>query len=237
MKTGRKRWRPPPPVVVLTTAIILIAGMMLLGWLNARRYRVNALVEIADPAVSTDVMISPASLNIPGLPDGEVARMAVRVREATGLLMGLTVLALSEQMHNRDPANAEALLSLMTKRNLFPHGISHDLSKAVLESDRATIYIRFRSLPLGIEVLSIGRKMLDGPAVIARLVTGGQDDSAAVLLVAKKIEGVEIPNAFASLTEIAGLNWSIEPLRERAITSQESDELNNWARKYAAGNR
>jgi hypothetical protein len=237
MKIGKLRFRPSPPVVVLTTAVVLGVGILFLGWINARRYRVNAVVEISDLPLSKEVASTTIALNAAGMPDGEVARLAVRVREATGLLMGLSVLALNEQIYNRGPAKAEGLVSLMSQRNLLPEGITPAYADAKLESERSTIYVRYRPNPLGVEVISIGREKLDGPGLIARLVAGDQDESAAVLLVAKKNDGVEIPKAFASLTEIAALNWSVEPLRERAVTPQELEELNNWAKKYAAGNR
>ena len=176
MKVGRRRFRPSPPVVVLTTAIVLIVGMLFLGWLNARRYRVNAVVEISEPSISKEVSSTTIALNAAGMPDGEVARLAVRVREATGLLMGLSVLALNQQIHNRGPAKAEELVSLMSQRNLLPEGIAHVSSEARLESECAAIYVRYRPVPLAIEVISIGREKLDGPDLIARLVAGGQDE-------------------------------------------------------------
>jgi hypothetical protein len=234
MKTEKKRWHPSPSLVVLTTAVMVIAVTILLGWLNARRYRVNARVEIADPAVTLEVPTRSASLNTTGLPDSEVARMAMRVREATGLLMGLSVLAVSEQMSNRTPLSVNSLVSLMSQRRLLPPGINHSSAKGVLESDRSMISLRYRPQPIGLEVVSVGRESLDGPPVIVRLITGGDDNSSSALLVAKKIEGVALPRLFAPLNEIAALGWSIEPLRERSFAQQEIDQLNNWARQYAA---
>jgi hypothetical protein len=226
MKSEKKRWRPSPALVTLTTALVVIAVTMLLGWFNARRYRVNARVEIAEPVTSPENSASPASTIASTLPDGEVARTAERIREATGLLMGLTVLAVTEQMSDRIPTKVEALLNLMAERDLLSPGVNQTLIKGALTSDRATIYVRYRSVPFGVEVVSVGREKIDGPAVIARLVTGGADDSGAALFVAKKIEGVTAPRPFASLTEIAALNWSVESLRERSFNPQEIDQLN-----------
>src|SRR5262249_44775058 len=112
MKTDIKRWRPSPPFVVVTTAIVVIASIILLGWLNARNYRVKARVEIADPAIDVSAAASSVPSNVSGLPDGEVARTAARVREATGLLMGLAMLAVNEQMNNQRLLNVESLITL-----------------------------------------------------------------------------------------------------------------------------
>lgn len=233
MKTEKRRWRPSPAIVVLTTAIVVIAGLLGVGWLNARRYRVNARVEIADPGAATDV--STTSTPTTSLPDGEVAQTAARIREASGLLMGLAVLALSGQMNNRPPTRVEALIESMARRDFLPPGVSQTSAKGALVSDRATIYVRYRPLPFGVEVVSIGRKKLDGPAVIVRLVTGNDDDSGAALFVAKRVESIPMPRPFTPMAEIAALGWSVEPLRERSFDPQEMNQLSEWAKRYAMG--
>jgi len=219
----------------VTTAIVVVAGLLCVGWLNARRYRVNVRVEIAEPGVATTVSTTSISTATTSLPDGEVARTATRIREASGLLMGLTVLALSEQMNNRPPARVEALIELMARRDLLPPGVSRTSAKGALVSDRATIYVRYRPLPFGVEVISIGREKTDGPAVIVRLVTGDNDDSGAALFVAKRVDGVPTPRPFAPMNEIAPSGWSVEPWRERPFDPQEMNQLGEWAKRYATG--
>jgi hypothetical protein len=237
MKSEKKHWRPSPMVVVLTTAAIVIVVTMALGWLNARRYRTNARVEIGEPAGIIEVSAPYKSANAEILADGEVARMAVRVREAAGLLMGLAMLAVSEQMNDRNPVNVDALVGLMAARNLIPPGIGRSLAKGALASDRAVIYIRYRSQPLGIEVVSVGKERIDGPAIIARLAAGGDDNTGALLFVARKSEDVALPAAFASIAQVAALNWSVEPLREGSLTTQEIERLSAWAKQYATTNK
>src|SRR5262245_17525626 len=171
MKTEKRRRSPSPALVVVTTAIVVVAGTLLIGWLSARRYRVTARVEIAGPEPPLERSLSRTPVTGAFLTDGEVARTASRIREASGLLMGLSVLALGEQMNNRPPAGVEALIELLARRDLLPPGVSRTSAKGALVSDRATIYVRYRPLPLGVEVISIGREKMDGPAVIARLVT------------------------------------------------------------------
>jgi hypothetical protein len=233
MKTKKKKWRPSPPLIVTLTAIVVIAGMLLAGWLNARRYRVKARVEIAEPAMENQTAQASASGNTISLPDGEVAKTAARVREATGLLMGLAMIAVTEQMNNRSPVSADALVELMIKHNLFPPGVRQTFAKGALVSDRATIYLRYRPAPLGIEVVSIGSEQTNGPSVIARLEAGGDDNSGTALLIAKKADAA-IPEPFASLSQTIMAGWSVEPLRERSFTPEEVEQLNTWTRQYAA---
>jgi hypothetical protein len=148
-------------------------------------------------------------------------------------LMGLAVLSVSEQMNNRPVLSAQALVELMAQRNLLPPGLSKAQVKATLVSDRATIYVRYRPISPGVEVVSIGREKTDGPAVIVRLVTGDGGDDGAVMFVAKKIEGVATPRPFAPITEIAASGWSVEALRERSFDPKEINQLSDWARRYA----
>jgi hypothetical protein len=233
MKTEKKRRRPSPALVVVTTAIVVIIGTPLIGRLSARRHRVTARVEIASPAPPLERSPSQAPASGAFLPDGEVARLALRAREATGLLMGLAVLAVNEQMNNRRLTDVESLVNMMARRNLFPPGVNRTAVQGALSSDRATIYVRYRPLPLGVEVVSIGRERLDGPALIARGAAGADDNSGALLIVARRIEGVRLPEPFAPLADVADLDWNVEHLRERQFAPQEIDTLNNWAQQYA----
>lgn len=233
MRSQKKRWRPSPPLIVTLTVVTVIAGMLIAGWLNARRYRVKARVEIAEPAIAVQQSQASVVATAIGLPDGEVARTAARVREVTGLLMGLAMLAITEQMGNRSPANADALVELMAKRNLLPPRVRQTSTKGVLISDCATIYVRYRSAPLGIEVASVASERADGAAIIARLAAGGDDNSGAVLLIARKAE-TPIPTPFEPLSQILAMGWNIEPLRERSFTREEIEHLNTWTRQYAA---
>lgn len=233
MRNEKKRWRPSPPLIVTLTVVIVIAGMLFAGWLNARRYRVNVRVEIAEPAIELQTSQTSVMATAVGLPDGEVARTATRVREVTGLLMGLAMFSITEQMGNHSPANADALVELMAKRNLLPPRVRQTSTKGVLISGCATIYVRYRLAPLGVEVASIGSERADGPAIIARLAAGGDDNSGAVLLISRKAEA-PIPAPFAPLSQIIAMGWNVEPLRERSFRPEEIEQLNAWTRQYAA---
>jgi hypothetical protein len=233
MKIEKRRRRPAPALVVVATAIIVISGTLLIGWLSARRYRVTARVEIADPAPILEQSTAQPAATGASLPDGEVAQTAARIREASGLLMGLIVLSVSEQMNNRPALSADALIELMARRNLLPPGISRTSAKGALASERATIYIHYRPLPPGVEVVSIGHEKKDGPAVIVRLVTGDDGDDGALMFVAKKLNGVPAPRPFAPAIEIAASGWTVEALRERSFDPKEINQLSEWARRYA----
>src|SRR5215472_10763485 len=96
MKEAKKRRRSSSFLVVFATALSVIAFMAFSNLLSARRSRINARVEIADPVVEKAAAQSQPIQAAPVLPDGEVERTAARVREVSALVIGLTLLSVNE---------------------------------------------------------------------------------------------------------------------------------------------
>lgn len=123
MMKVRKRRRPSPFLVVTTTALCVISLVIASNLISARRNRINARVDIADPLIespNTEAKKPPLAFK---LPDGEVERIAARVREASALVMGLTLTAVNEALTRRPSPNVETLVNLFVERNLLPPGI------------------------------------------------------------------------------------------------------------------
>lgn len=229
----RQGWRPAPITVVLTTTVVVIASLLGIGWLNARRYRVRARVEIADPQLANPTQQQKANAPAFQLPHGEVERIAVRVREVAGLLYGLTTLAVTEQLQQRRVTNVQALLQLLATRNLSPPGMNLQANAGALISARATLYVRYRPQPFGLEVVSVGHEQLDGPSVIGRLDSAASETTGAVLLMAKHTTGTTLPAAFAPLEQALALGWQLEALRPHTGAEAEMQQLEQWAQHYA----
>ena len=234
MKTSKTSWRPAPVTVVLMTAISVIALLLGVGWLNARRYRVNARVEIAVPSFETVARNKPITEHTKTMPDGEVVHLAARVREASALVVGLSLLAVSEQMQRRPIATVAQLVDRMTAQNLLPPGLTRQ-GAGVLVSPRATLHLRYRAQPFGLEVVSLSHGRANGPAIIARLAASHDEAGEAVLFIAKRFAGVALPEPFLPAAQINSLGWQSEPLRERADAAQELAQLQNWVQQYGNG--
>jgi hypothetical protein len=215
----------------------LIVGAMVIGQLNQYRSRVKARVEIAAPILGSDPPTLYSTSTRPILVVGEVGRLAERIREAAAMVMGLSVLSFTEQVNHQVPATVDLLVNGMVDRALLPPNVNLTSVKGVLASPRATIYLRYRAQPFGVEIVSIGRGDLDGPPIIMRLDGQSADSVGAILLVAKKSELTSMPKPFTALTEISTTDWSIEQLRERSFEGSEVDKLNRWARQYAASDK
>lgn len=235
MKPAKKLWRPPPVTVVGLTAMTLLALVLALNWLSARRGGVNAHVEIAAPVIEAVATQSALPSSPAALPDGEVERTAERLREVSALVMGLTLLAVDEGLNHRPLPNVASLIDRFARRNLLPPTITANSANGALASPRAVIYVRYRPAPLAIEVVSLGREREDGPAIIGRIATG-DDEEGAALFVARGLGNVALPAAFTPTAQMAEMNWTLEPLRERVLTSQEQESLGAWLQAQRSSN-
>jgi hypothetical protein len=216
--------------VVSATAAGVIALVLTLNWIAARRQRVNAHVEIADPLIEAVVARSTSGAPAKGLPDGEVERTAARVRDVSALTMGLTLFAVNEGLNRRAITNVGTLVTRFAARGLLPPGVGQNAAQGVLESERALIYVRYRPEPLAVEVVSVGRERPDGPSLIGRIATGADEEAGASLFVAHGLGDIPLPEPFTPAARMAALNWTPEPLRERAFTPQEAEQINGWLR-------
>lgn len=230
MSGAKQRWRPSPLVVVSTTAASVIALVLALNWIAVRRQRVNAHVEIADPVIETVAARTASGSPVRGLPDGEVERTAARVRDVSALTMGLTLFAVNEGLNRHAITNVESLVSRFAARGLLPPDIRQNTAQGVLESERAMIYVRYRPEPLAVEVISVGRERPDGPPLIGRIATGADEEAGASLFVAHGLGDVPLPEPFTPAARMTALNWASEPLRERAFTPLEAEQINGWLR-------
>lgn len=234
MSRTKSRWRLSPLFVTGTTTCLVILFVLTLNWLAARRNRLTARVEIAAPVVEAAQEKTKASSSTQSLPDGEVERTALRVREASALVTGLTLFAVNEGLQRRPVNRVESLLEKFITGGLLPPGIERHETSGVLTSHHATLYLRYRPEPLAIEIISLGHDERDGPAIIARIITGKEEAAGASLLLARQLSNVALPAPFTPNAEIAALNWSVEPLRERNFTEPELAQLNAWLRTQSA---
>jgi hypothetical protein len=144
--------------------------------------------------------------------DGEVARTAERIGEATALALSASLYAASEQIKGRDPRDTQDLLARIAAKNLLPPGLS--LTKGgALVSAYGALSVRYRPAPLGIEVISLGNRREDGPALIVRIPDELSDQGEAKLFIAGSLSDVRIPAPFAPAAEVIALGWSPETLR------------------------
>jgi hypothetical protein len=80
--------------------------------------------------------------------------------------------------------------------------------------------MRYQPEPLEIEIVSIGKERLDGPALILRLPQSGDPQ----LFIATRLDTITIPKPFASEAEIIVSGFTPEPFRALTLPNPEANK-------------
>jgi hypothetical protein len=97
-----------------------------------------------------------------------------------------------------------------------------------LSSDHATLFLRYRPQPVGVEVVSIGRDREDGPAMMVRVPGDGEQADRGVLFIASKLANSDPPPPFASVRACVDAGWIEEPLRSLDMSDMDREKLRSW---------
>ena len=145
--------------------------------------------------------------------EGEVFHTEERIREATALATATGLFAASESLNKRVPASVTDLLIGINNARLTPPGLQLFGSDGNIISSHAKLIVRYKPEPLGVEVVSLGKVPLDGPALLVRVPANGTNKEGATLYVASSLEHTNLPTPFAREAEIFALGFASEPLR------------------------
>jgi hypothetical protein len=193
----------------------LAASLIFAVSLVANHFRMSAI----DPRVTVELgeaaNVKQASARQPVIAttiDSEVARTAERIGEATALALSASLYAASEQIKGRSPRAAQDLLAGIAAQNLLPPGVTLTQGCALVSAYGA-LSVRYRAAPLGVEVVSVGHKPEDGPALIVRIPEELSDKGDPSFFIARSLSDMRIPAPFAPAAEVIALGWSPETLR------------------------
>jgi len=156
--------------------------------------------------------------------DGEVARTEERIREATGLATAASLFAVKESLDKHVPESVTTLLAKVNNAGLLPPGMQVVESSGVVASARGQLFLRYRAEPLGIEVVSIGKERLDGPALLVRVPDDGMSEYGARLFLATRLDEMTVPAPFAHEAEVIALGFAPEPLRGVKLPNQDTSK-------------
>jgi hypothetical protein len=195
------------PITFLITAAILITGY----FRATRAVDPRVMMEFNNRVTAN--RISPRQIAIPTMISGEVAHTADRIGEATALALAASLYAASEQIRGRTPRGVRDLLGGLAARNLLPPELSFTQAEGTLVSPYGNLSVRYRPVPLAIEIVSIGNKPDNGPALILRIPDEAFKQGETKLFVANSLSSVRVPAPFAPAPEVIALGWSPERLR------------------------
>ena len=147
--------------------------------------------------------------------DGEVSRTEQRIREATALATAVSLFAANETLNRRAPANANVLLLSIKNSGLLPPGLQTNGTDGSVSTPHANLMVRYRSEPLGIEIVSLGKSSMDGPMLVVRVLSNEMKDTErhhSNIYVAMSLEQTKLPSPFASEAEIFALGFEEQQL-------------------------
>ena len=197
-------------MIVCLTALFTVAALLLIASFQAKTVDPRVTIEFNQGL--TVKQSSPQRTTIVTTIDGEVARTAERIGEATALALSASLYAASEQIKGGSPRAAQDLLAGIAAQNLLPPGLELTRGGALL-SAYGSLSVRYHPAPLGVEIVSVGHKPEDGPALIVRIPDELSDKGETKLFIARSLRDVKIPAPFAPAAEVIALGWSPEILR------------------------
>jgi hypothetical protein len=202
--------KPWPLFIAAAAAALFIAATFVTNYFRLRAIDPRVMVEFGEGASANQT--SYRQTVIATTIDGEMARTAERIGEVTALALSARLYAASEQIKGRSPRATRDLLAGVAARNLLPPGLAFAQGGALI-SAYGSLSVRYRPAPLGVEVVSVGHRPEDGPALIVRMPDELSDKGEAKLFIARSLSDVRIPAPFAPAAEVIALGWSPEILR------------------------
>jgi hypothetical protein len=203
------------PVLIVGIVGALIVGMRLLSVaLPERSGKVDPHVSLTENQAQEIVekQRQQQVRSFMAASEGEVSRTEERIRGAAALATASSLFAAKESLDKRTPASVTALLAGVYNAGLLPPGMQLVDSSGGVSSSRGQLFVRYRPEPLGIEVVSVGKERIDGPALLIRVPEGTSEDGARLYL-ATRLDEITVPAPFVHEAEVIALGFAPEPLR------------------------
>ncbi len=203
--------KPPAALIICLTATLLFAALLFTRYIRLRTIDPHVTTEFSNRVTANRVAARQPV--IPTMIDGEVARTADRIGEATALALAASLYAASVQTRGRTPRNVQNLLAGMAAQHILPPDLTITQVEGTLISPSGKLSVRYRPAPLAVEIISIGNKPETGPALIVRVPNELSDKGEAQLFIATSLGEIRVPAPFVPAAEIIALGWSPERWR------------------------
>ena len=171
--------------------------------------------------------------------DGEVYRTEGRLREASAVVVAATLSGIGRITERSPVRTVDELLEEIARRGLLPPGVEFVRERNLLVSEHSTIHVRFRTEPVGVEVVSLGRARADGPGLLLRV----PDENAASqasrqrYFYSFRLENITVPEAFANASAVEAAGWQIDYVDAQLPEGANAEQLAAWARQLPSQNR
>jgi hypothetical protein len=197
-------------LIVCIPVLLVVGSLLVKSYFRKREIDPRVTMEFGEGSITSQASARQAV--IATMIDGEVARTAERIGEATALALSASLYAASEQIKGRTPRGDRNLLAGIAALNLLPPGLALTQGGSLV-CVHGSLSVRYRPAPLGIEVVSLGHRAEDGPGLIVRIPDELSDKGETKLFIAGSLSDVKLPAPFAPAAEVIALGWSPETLR------------------------
>jgi len=167
---------------------------------------------------------------------GEVYDQAEQIRQSGALAIGATLLAANRSLDGKPIQTVESLISGVVELDLLPPGLVNDVGRKSVSSDYAVFYIRYRAEPLGVEVVSVGRRAGEGVAIVVRLPDDGFSENALTYYMIPK-DGLQVPGAFTPAAQLIASGWRPETFKASELSPQDRESAKEWLGRKNAGRK
>ena len=211
--TGVTKREHKHPLLIVAIVAVLVFAVRFSSFILPHTTRVDPHINLSEDRTRkiTESQHQQQIAAFVAVTEGEVFRTEERIREASALAIATSLFSASESLNKRLPATVTDLVIGTRNAGLLPPGLQLLGNDGSVTSPHSKLTVRYRPEPLGIEVVSMGKVPLDGPALLVRV--DGTNKEGATLYVASSLEQTILPNPFAREAEIFALGFTSQPLR------------------------
>lgn len=219
-----------PVVLALGAAVLVVFGLSFAGYVRRGGFwspEVEARVFTTGRSAKANEQNSNGERMFAF--QGEVYSDVERLREAAALGLGTMLLAAQRNLEHRSFVSVEGLLAAAAVEGVLPPDVVLDQSGSSVSSKYAIYYVRYRSEPLGIEVVSVGKGTLSGPPLLVRLPDDEFSQNALTYYIAPKAGGgVTVPAAFVAPAQIIATGWQPVTFKSAGVSTEEAEKGRQW---------
>ena len=224
MRERGKIW--PIVLVVVAAVCVFVVVPLIIQKQNAGHLAaVHAYVSIGD--AESGAKHEPSVPNH-RWPNSEVPRTAERLRDVTGVSIAAATYVIEGSLSGRVPRSPEEIIGGISRRGLIPNDWRTD-QPGVLHTARATVYVRYSSRDLSVELISVPNERLDGPGILIRIPDAENTAVGSRYFESMALDGVLYPRPFAPIAEVIAAGWQPRLFKQTQIPDAERAQLEQWA--------
>lgn len=200
-------------LVVLGVAVAIVAALGAARIARVREVDARVLEEQEARRRGT----RPGGEQQPGVPedpeDRPAFREAYRLQEASALAVALGVVGVERRITAGAPLSTVGqLVEEARARGMLPPRVEV-AGDGVLAGPYATVYVRYRPHPIGVEIVSIPRTAIaaDGAPVLARVTA---EEGAELFTLIRESAPIEMPRPFEQKSMLEAARWKRESIKE-----------------------